>query len=124
MPKHDQPTDLAKYVIEYLKGLRTFKRPIPSVGVLTELFDCLYYASMQTEEGELTQVAVCLYDPNLEEDEIDLDEEPIDHWQYIPFKEPIILTTKSLVKYQKPPILGVRQSLFIMMNWVTYLFTV
>ncbi|TSJ42646.1 hypothetical protein FO440_00190 [Mucilaginibacter corticis] len=101
MPKHDQPADLAKYVSDYFKGLKTFKRPKPSATLLTDLFNCLYYASMQTEEGELTQVAVCLYNPDEQNEEVDLDEEPIDHWQFTAFNEPIPLTTKSIVKISK-----------------------
>ncbi|MES2810543.1 MAG: hypothetical protein V4619_18050 [Bacteroidota bacterium] len=95
MPKYHQTSDLAKYVHVSLKDLKNIKG-FAIQDVLKELFDCLYFSSMQSEEGDLIQVTVTFIDIN-----IPSDDEKYDHWTYTPFADPIKLTIKNLVKISK-----------------------
>ncbi|HEY4323014.1 MAG TPA: hypothetical protein VGN20_03480 [Mucilaginibacter sp.] len=101
MPKYHQPIDLAKHVHNTLKdSKRLSDYSMPSQALLQELFEYLYYASMQSEEGELIKVTVNFYNPRIEIKETD-DEETLDHWRYTPFKRPIKFNVKNLVKLSK-----------------------
>jgi len=98
MPKYHHPSDLAKLVHNSLKvKLNGF---LPNQELLQELFEYLYYASMQSEEGELIQVTITYYNPDDTVPDPE-EEETFDHWKLTKFKEPIDLNVKNLVKLSK-----------------------
>lgn len=97
MPKHDQPSDLAIHVYNTLKKQRKYQEDLPDEAIVIELFECLFYASMQTEEGQLIQCTATFFNPNELEREL-CDDDTLDHWEFTAFNEPIRLTVKSLVK--------------------------
>ena len=94
-----KPSDLAKHVLEKLMHSKlTF--PLPALTVLEDLFECLFYTSMRTEESEHIKVTVTLIDP------VNPDPNPpskivSERWSYIQFDSPIPLNPKSLAKLSK-----------------------
>ncbi|TWR24829.1 hypothetical protein FPZ43_17580 [Mucilaginibacter pallidiroseus] len=94
-----QPKDLAFHVFEKLKHSK-IALPVPPLNVMEELFECLFFTSMRTEESDLVMVTVTLIDPN------NPDPKPprnivAERWSCINFETPIELSIKSLVKLSK-----------------------
>ncbi|MDR6786049.1 hypothetical protein ABIE26_004481 [Pedobacter africanus] len=99
MPQKNTITDLAAYIWQNIKKSTKLEYRIPPSGILEELFETLYFASMNSEEGELIKVRVAFYNPN----------EPvgfrrtrnIERYNYIPFGKPMPYDVKSIVKLSK-----------------------
>ena len=90
---------LAQHVRSKLLHSR-LKLTIPPLTVLEDLFECLFYASMRTEESQLTKVTITLIDP------LDPDPNPpkkivSERWSYVSFENYLPLDIKSLVKLSK-----------------------
>lgn len=97
MAKHFTPNDLATFVYGELQRSK-IKEEKPKEAVLKELFNTLYYTSLQTEEGQFIKVTVTLFDhTNIESTE------PAQHdqWNFFPFEPKIEFTIKNLVKLSK-----------------------
>jgi hypothetical protein len=97
--KISKPEDLAKYVFKKLSGAKT-PFPNPPIDILVELFECLFYTSMRTEENNLIKVTITLIDPE------NPDPSPprrivADRWQSVKFDRPLTFTIDSLVKLSK-----------------------
>lgn len=91
------PKDLAKTVHE---ALQLRKPGYPSLDILTELFETLYFISLKTEELQpITCYIVYLSpqnpDPNPPERIVK------DRWSYIHFEKLVPLTTSNLIKLAK-----------------------
>jgi len=98
MEKNSTPSDLAEFVYEELQRSK-IKDKKPSLEVLTELFETLYFTSLQTEEGQFIKLIVTLLDhekirPEEEDDQFD-------EWKFYPFESKEILSIKNLVKLSK-----------------------
>lgn len=79
---------------------RTRRADIPTMDVLTELFDLLFFASIKTEEARPVSVRVFYVDPQ--------DPDPaapprirIDRWRIFRLSQPVPLTVANLVKLAK-----------------------
>lgn len=88
--------DLAKHLCNsFIMSKKLIE--FPSIELLTEIFDVMFYASMQTEEGQAIKVSITYINPN----------EPADpnrdarKWTLAKFLDPIELNVKSLVKLAK-----------------------
>jgi len=91
------PADLAAVVHA---ELRRRASKIPALDVLTALFECLYFASLKTEEAESIKIHVAYIDPR------NPDPSPPkrccqDRWTHIAFKHPVTMTVSNLVKIAK-----------------------
>ncbi|RYD79516.1 MAG: hypothetical protein EOP55_04565 [Sphingobacteriales bacterium] len=94
-----RPQDLAVLVQNKLKLTRN-ANDLPTLEVLEELFDCLFYSSMCKEESDLTRVTITFIDPK------NPDPNPPGHivperWSCVAFERPIPMNTKSLTKLSK-----------------------
>jgi len=94
-----KPKDLAFHVLEKLKHSK-LPLPVPALPVLEELFECLFFTSMRTEESDLIKVTVTLIDPE------NPDPRPpkrivAERWNCIRFEAPLELTIKNLAKLSK-----------------------
>ncbi|ACU03014.1 putative sensor domain DACNV-containing protein [Pedobacter heparinus] len=99
MVKHFTPSDLAAFVFKELKRAK-IREEKPAEAILNELFNTLYYTSLQTEEGQFIRVTVTLLDHKT----IDLSEEGMerfDNWKFFPFEPAIEFSIKNLVKLSK-----------------------
>lgn len=97
MAKHFTPADLATFVHTELQRSK-IKEEKPAEAILKELFNTLYYASLQTEEGQFIKVTVTLFDHrNVESTE------PLqyDQWNFFAFEPKIEFSIKNLVKLSK-----------------------
>ena len=98
MPKINRtPKDLAKTVCS---ELRKQKAVCPRLGVLVDLFETMYYASLKTEESAQISFELVYMDPN------NPDPEPPeritnDRWMVIQLSESIPLTIPNLIKIAK-----------------------
>lgn len=97
--ENSKTTDLARHVLGKLEHSR-LKLAVPPLKVLEDLFECLFYASMRTEESDLTKVALTLIDP------VNPDPNPpkkivSERWSCVEFDRRIPLDIKSLVKLSK-----------------------
>lgn len=92
-------TDLAKYVFDRLQHSR-LGLAIPCLKVLEDLFECLFYASMRTEESELIKVTLTIIDPK-NPDPNPPEKSVSERWSYVAFEKTIDLDIKSLVKISK-----------------------
>jgi len=99
MFKKDTIADLATYIWEDLKKSRKVEYRMPPSGILEQLFDVLYFASMNSEEGELIKVRVAFYNPGIPEGY--RTGKNIERFNYIPFGEPRPYDIKSVVKLSK-----------------------
>lgn len=97
MAKHFTPGDLATFVYAELQRSK-IKEEKPTEAILKELFNTLYYASLQTEEGQFIKVTVTLFDHRTAEST-----EPgqYDQWNFFAFEPEIEFTIKNLVKLSK-----------------------
>jgi len=92
-------TDLAAHVHGKLQHSRV-ALATPPLKVLEDLFECLFYTSMKTEESDLIKVAVTLIDPS------NPDPSPprkvvLERWSCVAFGQRIALETKTLAKLSK-----------------------
>ncbi|MFN0256806.1 putative sensor domain DACNV-containing protein [Pedobacter ureilyticus] len=92
-------TDLAKHVHGKLQHSR-LSLATPPITVLEDLFECLFYTSMKTEESELVKLSVTLIDPS------DPDPSPpvkpvLERWSCVAFGQYIPLEVKNLAKLSK-----------------------
>lgn len=97
--ENSRPADLALLVQNKLK-LTKNKHFLPELGVLEDLFDCLFYSSMCKEESELIRVTITFIDPE------NPDPEPPKHivperWNCVAFDHHVAMTTKALAKLSK-----------------------
>ncbi len=88
--------DLALHVLDKLKHVK-LPLPIPPLAVLEELFEVLFYTSMQTEEAHLVKVTVTLIDPD------NPDPKPpkrivAERWSVVPFDVPLEYNIRTLTK--------------------------
>jgi len=93
------PVELAEFVAKRLKNAK-IKQDKPSQEILEDMFNVLFYTSLQTEEGQFIKVTVTLYDHEYEAEQAE-DDKSHDDWKYYPFKDPIPFTEKSLTKLSK-----------------------
>lgn len=97
MLQHFTPNDLAGFVFKQLRK-SAIKEKKPSEAVLKELFNTLYYTSLQTEEGQFIKITVTLLDHNSIEPDA---EQPYDNWNFYPFEPAIPFSIKNLAKLSK-----------------------
>lgn len=94
-----KPKDLALHVLKKLTHSK-LSLPIPSLPVLEDLFECVFFASMRTEESDLIRVTVTLIDP--ENPDPRPPKKVVDErWSVIRFDTRIELSIKNLVKLSK-----------------------
>lgn len=96
---HAKTADLAAHVLSKLEHSK-LNVAIPTLQILENLFECLFYASMRTEESDLIKVTVTLIDPN------NPDPNPPkkisqERWSCVKFEKFIPLDIKALVKLSK-----------------------
>ncbi len=99
MARNSTPGNLARKVFEKIQGARV-KHPIPEINILTQLFECLFYASLKTEESEFIKVTVTLIsrknpDPSPPKRIVK------NRWNCIRFDSAIDLNVKNIVKLSK-----------------------
>jgi hypothetical protein len=99
MHKKDIITDLANYIWDDLKKSTKREYLMPPDGILEELFDVLYFASMNSEKGELIKVRVAFFNPGIPEGFRRA--KNIERFNYVPFGKPIPYDVKSIVKLSK-----------------------
>lgn len=97
MAKHFTPNDLAVFVHQELQRSK-IKESSPDESVLKELFNTLYYTSLQTEEGQFIKVTITLFDHHSMERK---NHPRFDSADFFAFKEPIEFSIKNLVKLSK-----------------------
>ncbi len=93
-PRNRSPVDLAEAVCA---ELRRRKAHCPKLEVLRQLFECMYFASLKTEESEPTRVHIVYLDPR------DPDPKPPerivkDRWSFVRLARPIRMTASNLTK--------------------------
>lgn len=97
MVKYFTPADLATFVYTELQRSKITESK-PTEQILKELFNTLYYTSLQTEESEHIKVTVTLFDhQNFERKELLSNDAPC----FFAFETKIPLTVKNLVKLSK-----------------------
>ncbi|MCX2481546.1 hypothetical protein OQY15_20770 [Pedobacter sp. MC2016-15] len=94
-----KPEDLAVQVMEKLAH-SSLSSPVPSLDTLKDLFECLFFTSMQTEEGDLIKVTITIIDPE-NPDPKPPEVLPSERWNIISFSELIHLSIKTLSKLSK-----------------------
>jgi hypothetical protein len=88
------PAHLARYTYNTIRLAKTFTQTPPE-PIITELMQCLYFASMQTEEGRPVKVNVTFID------HLHPEETPVltaDAWRVTNFKTPSPFNVKTIVK--------------------------
>ena len=76
----DKLSDLAQFVYNRLHN-NTIDHNIDSLDILIELFECLFYTSLHSEEGDLIRVTITFFDaenPQLKTRKF----QPTDKWRY------------------------------------------
>ncbi|RYE42884.1 MAG: hypothetical protein EOP48_23170 [Sphingobacteriales bacterium] len=96
MYRKDTTADLAAYIWDDLKKSTKLEYRMPPHGILQELFDVLYFASMNSEEEELIKVRVAFFNPNNPEGF--RKGKNTERFNYVPFGTPIPHEVKSVVK--------------------------
>ncbi|HMI05500.1 MAG TPA: hypothetical protein VK541_23630 [Pedobacter sp.] len=97
MVKHFTPEDLASFVHTELQRSK-IKEVKPSESILKELFNTLYYTSLQTEEGQFIKVTVTLFDhADFENKDLSKHDNP----GFFAFDPKIEFSIKNLVKLSK-----------------------
>ncbi|MCD8741022.1 hypothetical protein LT679_10450 [Mucilaginibacter roseus] len=94
-----KPKDLALHVLEKLEH-SNLALPLPPLVVLECLFECVFFASMRTEESDLVKVTVTLIDPANPDPKPPRKLVP-ERWSIIKFDVLMELTIKALVKLSK-----------------------
>jgi hypothetical protein len=92
--KNRTPLDLAEAVFSEL-GKRTSR--CPSKDALINLFECLYFASLRTEEAEPIRIHVVYLNPSKPDPE---PPERIlnDRWSYVPLAKSVYMTPRNIAK--------------------------
>ena len=98
--KISKPVDLAEYIFNYFKDDDDIDE-FPSIDVLEELFDCLFYTSLRSEEGQLINLVVTFYNPNSLPLKRKANPKSPYHSLFFPFEKPIRLEVGSLTKLGK-----------------------
>lgn len=98
--KISKPVDLAGYIFNYFKDDVDIDK-FPSIDVLEELFDCLFYTSLRSEEGQLINLVVAFYNPNSFPLKRKSNPRSPYHSLFFPFERPISLEVGSLTKLGK-----------------------
>jgi len=98
METNATPGDLAQYVYDELQRSK-IKDKKPSLKVLTELFETLYFTSLKTEEGQFIKLIVTLLDH--EKIKPEEEDDQYDDWKFYAFETAEILSIKNLVKLSK-----------------------
>jgi len=98
METNATPSDLAQYVYDELQRSK-IKDKKPSLKVLTELFETLYFTSLKTEEGQFIKLIVTLLDH--EKIKPEEEDDQYDDWKFYAFETAEILSIKNLVKLSK-----------------------
>lgn len=97
--KISKPIDLAEAVFNHFKVEDNIE--LPPLDVLEELFDCLFYTSLHSEEGQLIKLVVTFFSPT----SVPVMRSPklksTFRWLYSPFENPINLEVNSLTKLGK-----------------------
>jgi len=91
--------DLAKLVHTKLLGAKV-STPLPSLEILNNLFENLFYASIKTEESDFIKVTVTLIDSQ-NPDPAPPTRIVKNRWNYIRFEDPIPFNVKNIVKLSK-----------------------
>ena len=91
-----KPHDLAKYVFDALP-VSFGKHLRPSAEVLNSFFEVLFYASLDTEEGDLIKVTATLFNPVA----IIPNKPKNDRWRFVKFDNKIPFNIANLVKLSK-----------------------
>jgi len=99
MAKYFTPNDLAAFVFKELQQSKSNDEKPPE-PILNELFNTLYYASLQTEEGQFIKVAITLLDHNAIV-EFEDKRASYDTWKFFPFEPEIEFSIKNLIKLSK-----------------------
>ncbi len=89
--------DLTDHVFDELKKSRKLYYQ-PKHQTLHKLFNCLYFASMNSEEGELIRVRVAFYNPNEPDSSKRV---KTDRWNFVPFNKSRPFDLKTVVKLSK-----------------------
>ena len=89
------PSDLAEVVFHELR--RRYGGACPSLEVLTDLFESMYFASLGTEEGEPIRFSVVYLDPANPDPQPPAHPAP-DRWTSVRFGAPLPATIPNLVK--------------------------
>lgn len=97
MVKNYTPNDLAAFVFKELERSK-IKDKKPSRQLLEELFNTLYYTSLQTEEGQFIKVTITLIDHQSIEHDLAM---PYDNWQFFPFHPPMEFNVQNLAKLSR-----------------------
>lgn len=98
MEYNSTPKDLAQFVFDELQRSK-IKEQKPSLKILIELFETLYFTSLRTEEGQFIKLIVTLLDhEKIKPDEKD---DQYDDWKFYAFESAEILSIKNLVKLSK-----------------------
>ncbi|TWR25610.1 hypothetical protein FPZ42_13535 [Mucilaginibacter achroorhodeus] len=94
-----KPKDLALHVMEKLQHSK-LALPVPTLSVLEDLFECVFFASMRTEESDLVKVTITLIDPNNPDPRPP--KNPVaERWSVIRFDKRTEFTVKNIVKLSK-----------------------
>lgn len=97
--ENSKPQDLAVLVHNKLQ-LSKGSLPVPTLKVLEDLFECLFFTSMCKEESDLIKVTLTFIDPNNPDPNPPRYLAP-ERWSCIAFESHIPLRTKSLAKLSK-----------------------
>lgn len=91
--------DLAELVSKKLSGAKV-NSPLPTLEILTALFENLFYASIKTEEAQFIKVTITLIDSETP-DPSPPERIVKDRWTFVRFETPIPFTVKNIVKLSK-----------------------
>lgn len=97
------PKDLAQEVYDHLEA-NTPSVSLPPLQVLNDFFGVLFYASLQTEEGQFIQVTVTFFDPKVGKTlaRPEKPRDPLHHqWSYHRFKKSFPFEIGRLVKLSR-----------------------
>ncbi|AYL94266.1 putative sensor domain DACNV-containing protein [Mucilaginibacter celer] len=97
--KKATPADLGRFTSQTINHSKHIYFPPPE-SVIIELMETLYFASMQSEEGELIKVNVTFLDPEAPKGDSRV-KEPLDNWKLSRFEKPIPMEIKNVVKLSK-----------------------
>ncbi|QNK64737.1 hypothetical protein H7F33_09770 [Pedobacter sp. PAMC26386] len=99
MATYFTPGDLAEFVYNEFQDSKMEEKK-PSESILNELFNTLYYTSLQTEEGQFIKVTITLLD-HRSIVEFEQDRISYDNWKFFAFEPEIEFSVKNLIKLSK-----------------------
>jgi len=97
MPVDHTLRTLAKTIRKDLKETGKITYAVPSEDKLLELFEGLYFASMNTEEGEMIKVRIAFYNPN----DYGSRRGKLERYMFVPFERPLPYDVRTIVKLSK-----------------------